>query len=384
MKKKSLNSRLRDIRRSYYHRINKKSSKYKTRRSSFARGKSCHAEDKRLLQWLKKAQSQGLDLEPYKNGNVVINLPESLNFSDEYEVTALNMNAIRMLTQRHSHSGYKLKAVKFDRISKLSTSAAIVLTAELSRWEERLRGPLTPLVKTWNPEIRTQLNDLGFFNLFKNFETDILPKPDSLKPKLKLIRYIKGRHSDFTKHRELKSAIANLIPGDIAKWTILASGLTEAIQNVGEHAYPEDCKIPKRHQNWYMGGSLDTQSKELRVIFYDQGIGIPRSLPNSTKWEKVREWLSFLERVDQKKDKNLLKAAVEYNRSKTGEHGRGKGLQDLLEFIKERGSGYLSILSERGLYKFTKTHEASSDKSMPLKHPIQGTLIIWKVKLAKE
>lgn len=383
MKKQSPNQRLRDIKRSYYHRINQKSSKYKTRRNSFTRGKTYHNSDRSLFQWLTNAREKGLDLEFFENGNVIINLPERLNFSDEYETTALNMNAIRKLTQRHAYSEYRLRTVNLDRVSELSTSAALVLTAELSRWDEHLRVCLVPSVETWNPNIRAQLSDLGFFNLFKKFENENQSGQSNLEPELKLIKYIKGQHGDNSKHRELRSAITQLIGENVTKWTILASGITEAVQNVGEHAYPESCKIPKKHQNWYMGGSLDTKANELRVVFYDQGIGIPSSLPSSTKWEKAQNWMSFLEPVDRKKDKNLLKAAVGYNRSRTGEHGKGKGLQDFLEFIKERGSGYLSILSERGLYKFTKEQSVSSEKSESFKSPLQGTLIIWKIELTK-
>ncbi|MGC6744878.1 hypothetical protein ACP0HM_10080 [Escherichia coli] len=50
----------------------------------------------------------------------------------------------------------------------------------------------------------------------------------------------------------------------------------------------------------------------------------------------------------------MLKAAVEIKRSSTGEEDRGKGLQDLLEFIKQRGEGYLSIMSGKGLYKYSQ------------------------------
>lgn len=38
-------------------------------------------------------------------------------------------------------------------------------------------------------------------------------------------------------------------------------------------------------------------------------------------------------------------------RTRTGDSDRGKGLLDLMEFIRQRGEGYLSIISLKGLFK---------------------------------
>jgi hypothetical protein len=77
----------------------------------------------------------------------------------------------------------------------------------------------------------------------------------------------------------------------------------------------------------------------------------------------------------------MLRAAVELKRTRTLESDRGNGLQDLLEFIRQRNDGYLSILSQKGLYKFSLDGGVESVKSQGLRWPICGTLIIWKVTL---
>lgn len=70
--------------------------------------------------------------------------------------------------------------------------------------------------------------------------------------------------------------------------------------------------------------------------------------------KRFLNYLSKLPLAERKRDEQLLKAAVEIKRSSTGEEDRGKGLQDLLEFIKQRGEGYLSIMSGKGLYKYSQ------------------------------
>jgi hypothetical protein len=85
--------------------------------------------------------------------------------------------------------------------------------------------------------------------------------------------------------------------------------------------------------------------------------------------------------AERKRDEVLLSAAVQISRTRTGAPDRGRGLQDLLEFIRQRQEGYLSILSLRGLYKFTVNNGIETTKSEHFNNPIQGTLIIWSATL---
>ena len=53
----------------------------------------------------------------------------------------------------------------------------------------------------------------------------------------------------------------------------------------------------------------------------------------------------------------------------------------MLEFIRQRGNGYLSILSSKGLYKLTINNGKEIVKSEHFEYPICGTLIIWSATL---
>lgn len=315
-----------------------------------------------------------------KKKHLIITLPDTMNFNDRYESTCVYINAIRRLTDKPTQKKtYKLKEVCFDYLKSISTSAALVLTAELSKWDDAIRQNLTPNVKNWDNDILRRFKELGFFSLFKNSPDELRNVKITEGANINLVKYIKGKCGDAKKTRVLKDEIKMIVGDDIRKWTFLHSGLTEAITNVSHHAYPEQYDFVENDKNWYMSGGFDRRTKELKVVFYDQGIGIPKSLPTSTVREMVFEFISNLniDAAERRKDATLIKAAVQSSRTSTGKPDRGKGLQDLLEFIRQRQNGYLSILSLRGLYKFTVRHSVETSKSEHFVSPIPGTLIIW-------
>ncbi len=337
--------------------------------------------------WIDAKIRDGLNISINEKNVVTIFLPEKMDFNENYDSTVLYIRAIRKLTDAPGFSSrtYKLGLVDFDNLKKISTSAALVLTSELSKWDDAVRVRVKPLTNNWSKDILCKFYDLGFFNLFKEVEIDSKIKARSEKSCINLVKYIKGRCGDNDKTRTLKSEITEVVGEDINKWTFLHSGLTEAITNVSHHAYPNDSGILEKDKNWYLTGAYNAVTKELKIVFYDQGIGIPKSLPTSHIWEKVLGFLSTLpiaeEAAERKKDETLLSAAIQLSRTSTNEMDRGKGLQDLLEFIRQRGEGYISIMSLKGLYKYSLKNGRELIKTESFKDPICGTLIIWNVTL---
>lgn len=386
MKKQSKLSRARDVLRG--HLFRKRHIKIKKKKGA-SKGKSIETlRWEHNIQWIERHHRAGnIYVERNKKRQVIVHLPEVLNFSSHYEQTATNFNVIRMLvTEPHNAANsLSLRYVDFEKVRKLSTSASIVLAAELSRWDQHSANRLKPRLETWDPQIIAQLYQFGFFGLFFGEAAN----PDTSltfgESDLKFTPYIKGKHGEKEHRRELKHQIEELIGDEVDRWIILSTGLSEAITNVSHHAYPESANISERDKNWFMGGSFEQKTQTLRIVFFDQGIGIPRSLPVSKVWESV---LSFLGKLgipsaERKKDAVLLRAAVEYERTSTNDPDRGKGLQDLLDFVRERKSGYLSILSGKGLFKYSIEDGIERNKTETFSQPINGTLIIWKVRLTK-
>jgi hypothetical protein len=331
--------------------------------------------------WVDKVGINNVDLVIEKNNQVTIHLPEVMNFSTHYDTTVLVFTAIRNLVNVvfKPKKAYRLSSVNFEGLKTISTSAALVLTAELSKWEDSIRKRLIPKTDTWDEDIRTQLYALGFFDIFKYKCDD--ENLNVNKTNLEFVRYIKGKCTEKSKTAELKSSIQNVVGNSINKWTFLDSGLSEAITNVSHHAYPKSMKVYRRDRNWYLTGSFNNKTNVLKIAFYDQGIGIPKSLPASDVWEKVKKAISIVAKEDRFLHKTLLKAAVRKDRTRTYEPGRGQGLYDMLTFIKQRKEGHLSIISLKGLYKYTMLDGVESEKSVSFRNELKGTLIIWSVTL---
>ena len=322
---------------------------------------------------------------------LIIYLPKVMDFKDNYETTIQHLTVISKLVElikknkgrRLPRGAYNLGSVNFDNLCSISTPAALVLTAEISSWDDSIRNKLTPKVKRWNDDIYSQLSDLGFFDLFNNKPmikpcTEEHPCSDK-----RLVRYKKGKCGIKGKTKELKNELRAIVGDNVNKWTFLHTGLGEAITNVSHHAYPDGFESRSPKKQWFLTGSYHEPTRRLKVAFFDQGIGIARTLPTSKIKEKVTEYLAKLpiSAFERKKDEQMLKAAVEIDRTSTGDNDRGKGLQDLLEFIKQRKDGRLSILSNSGHYTYTMNNGIEASESNGLKRPILGTLIIWSVVL---
>lgn len=335
--------------------------------------------------WLEDEIKNGLNAQVLSNGRVVLKLPDYMNFSDNYEDSIKYIHAIRRLSQgdrsptRHA---YRLASVNFDSLIKISSSAALVLTAELSRWDDSIRKRLKPNTKRWDVDIVEQFCELGFFELFGRSHVENR-KCSSLDGSLRFVKYIKGRCGDSAKIRVLRESIEDIIEKEkIEKWSILRGGLDEAITNVSHHAYPGS-SVKDSDKNWYLTGSYNKHNQELKVVFYDQGVGIPGSLPSSEFMEKIYSKIASwnIPVAERKNDELLLKAAVEMDRTSTGLSDRGKGLQDLLEFIRQRRNGYLSIMSGKALYKYSMSNGSEDSRTERFYREVQGTLIVWSVNL---
>ncbi len=357
--------------------------KNKNPRSNRASQLSCSGWQE-TNKWVDQKREDGLTYELINDNKLTLYLPETMNFSTHYELTAIYTTAIRKLASAKKilpRDAYRLRKVNFDNLISISTSAALVLTAELSKWDDTSWQRLTPQIMTWDPAILENFSDLGFFKLFATPPENINSVSQSTKSDLKLVQYIKGNCGDVQKTRELRTRITNIVGDHVSKWTFLRSGLDEAITNVSHHAYPDEYGFKNMEKTWYLTGSYSENTKELKIVFYDQGIGIPKSLPESEIWEKILGALSGVHPVGSYKDEVLLKAAVQLDRTSTAINDRGKGLQDLLSFIRHRGQGYLSIMSLRGLYKCTINSGKEVVKSEHFENPLCGTLIIWTVQL---
>ncbi|MEZ8781892.1 hypothetical protein [Vibrio cyclitrophicus] len=389
MKRIFFEQRRKDVLRSLKHRQQRKKNK-KTYNGSPSLKISVE-EYKQVNEYIDSQCKKGLSLlhQDNRKNAVIIYLPEVMDFENNYDITMIHINAISVLVSLINRNGgrilprgaYNLASVNFDRLKSISTEAALALTAEISNWEDSVRNKLRPIIKKWDEAVYSQLHDLGFFDLFAN-KPDKKPKVNSKASDKKLVRYQKGICNPKGTTKTLKENIHNIVGSQIDTWSFLHFGLDEAITNVMHHAYPEDCEVRPKEKSWYLTASYSKTTKELKVAFFDQGVGIPNTLKTSKIKEKVDYYLSkFFSQDKRRLDETMLQAAIEVGRSSTEEPDRGNGLPDLLEFIRQTQSGELNIYSALGHYKFAIQDGQEIKDTSRLSLAMPGTLIVWRVTL---
>lgn len=306
-----------------------------------------------------------------EDGKLVIHLPNRLDFEDNYEQTASHLQLLRKAVR----DARPVRRLEFDDLEFISPSAALVLASEVDRWNQKVRGRLKANVDTWKTDIKRLLRQMGYFDLL-NIEEPDEPLPSG---KMTFLRFIKGEVTDLESAqlaKKLRVEIENVFGLEIQK-QFLFEGLSEAITNVGQHAYQQTNFFTV--QQWWVSASFDSENRILCVTFYDQGVGIPITLPKSKFFEHVRDVFSGWT------DSRKIKAAMEIGRTSTGRTERGKGLQNFIEFAKSHREGQLSIYSLRGRYRENFYLDSSADRVpselRDYQNSIGGTLIEWSVKL---
>ena len=179
---------------------------------------------------------------------------------------------------------------------------------------------------------------------------------------------------------------------DIEEVTGLAThpvyqGIIESIGNCAEHAY-------KAHPDvtWGMPDSpswwVFQQVKDgvLMVVVCDLGIGVNRALPLTLANEQgLLKKLMHLVRRTKGQDTRALMAAMEYGRSSTGLHERGRGMKNAHAVINDHGEGDFYAISNRGCYVYQKLSPSTEGhhRTVKLRHSIHGTILGWTLPLAQ-
>jgi hypothetical protein len=173
---------------------------------------------------------------------------------------------------------------------------------------------------------------MGLFELLK------LPPLENNSPTndTTFLKFISGKNSEGEKAKQLRENIERVIGKSLEQKLHLFDGLTEAFTNTTQHAYDKDNS--KEFDKWWITASYKQEDKKLIVSMYDRGNSIPTTMHTDKKWSWI--WLDERKRT---KHSKLIKIAMETSfknkntRTKTEEPNRGKGLKQLLDFIKNQG-----------------------------------------------
>ena len=143
----------------------------------------------------------------------------------------------------------------------------------------------------------------------------------------------------------------------------LASAVTEAINNSGEHAYV-GIKRDAVFRKWYLGCGIYPGTNRMVFCVYDKGQGFKESMQrDKTLW-------SFLPMLD--RDYKYIVRATE-GVSGTKEEGRGQGLKTAVLKLKKAG-GFVEIMSGNGIFNSVNENN-TRDRSVF----IEGSIIAFSV-----
>lgn len=318
--------------------------------------------------WTKNARPGYISFDP----------PKHFSLFENYEETLAFLLDLRILTTEVGQlSGPRRPSIfaNFPIIENIDAASGLVLAAEVDRWTRLAdRRRMRSFDDEWHPQIREFFHSAGLFELLK-----VEPKTTSHYTDdgpLKALKYQTGIVAEGETADAMRNELERLCGESIGSRTHVYDAISEAMTNVVHHAYPVDFKfwpnVPIKR--WWLGGSWQVDKGTVTVQMYDQGVGIPKTLPKSRHWAEV---LPILWRLDSEStDAGMIEAAMDYGRTSTGESGRGKGLAQMVDWIVDSGSGSLKILSGKG--KVTM---------LPAKKPIKetlsaefpGTLVEWEV-----
>lgn len=295
--------------------------------------------------------------------------PEIFDLSRNYGKVAKFINTLR--SHVSTYSIRRRLVVDFEPIKEVSPDAALILSAELDRWRFLYNTKLRPWrIQKWDLEVKRLFLEMGLFDLLKiPDKVEISNHPGELK----FFKFFTANSAAGSIAGKLMDCMTDELSWECDEPAFFMA-LSEALTNVSQHAYPEnhEYRHPIARGQWWLAGSYNRQSGEITIMCYDQGIGIPATLPLQGIYENC---LGILDTMGlyYKLDADLILAALEYGRTRTNLDERGKGLQDILSFAKD-GSGTLRIISRQGE---CICHANGEYNRKHRKYPLDGTFIQW-------
>lgn len=275
----------------------------------------------------------------------------------------------------------------FTKIEHISTAAAVILAAEYERMS-RLYSEVPPTVDldTWSEGVFRKLYQLGFFEI-----VGLTPQREdfvSEAGQTRTMRIVSTRNADDLVKVDLalQSLGRFLNPErNIPEAYVIdfLTGLSEAISNVTNHAYPEDWESPIPHiGHLWVAATADRRNNSLTIVVYDQGATIPFTYPRINRMDRVLRYLSRTLRsqreFDFEDDGTYIRAAMRYGGSRTDQKHRGKGLPQMLDIVDKFGRAEMSVFSRGGWCRRSSNGRFTSG-AVP--YSVGGTLVEWVVEL---
>lgn len=256
--------------------------------------------------------------------------------------------------------------VSFKDTKLLAPSGTLIFVAEIEKILGKYPGKIS--IDYPNDDVVEQLfQHIGLLE-----RLGLTPRKSITAENVRHWSYVYGTTVDTTAFISLFAKYSSNLSEDVRSG--LFEGMSEAVTNSIQHAYPcehsNGCNCEK---GWWMF-SKQTENI-LTVVMYDTGIGIPASLKNKPEFKE--RLAAPYRRYKKRQETMLIDIAVESNRTSTRLPHRGKGLPDMLEFVKEGHVGEFKILSGAGAFSYTAQDQVERGRDFEI--PVGGTLIQWEL-----
>lgn len=278
--------------------------------------------------------------------------------------------------------------IDLDPILEIDIEGALVLAAELDRVRRVLRIRAVMDDENWHPFVRWFLHGVGLYNVI---EAERLQPGCQIEDfeavaaevGLRVIPFVSCTKADPGKALHLREELYRhcVRPGDETQMKVYEA-LVEAFNNAVGHAYRPDVEgdgLP-RIGRWWAGALIDQKRGYLYMVVYDQGVGIPATLPRRRWWEIIAG------RIPEFSDAAVIQGALEYGRSGVSDDalfgdeadGRGNGLWRMCELADTFDEADVRFTSLKGDVLYAK---GGGLERTNLKTRFPGTLIRWRTKL---
>lgn len=255
--------------------------------------------------------------------------------------------------------------LSFDKTRTLWPCGTLLFVAKLDILLARYAGRIScnyPI----DPVVHELFEHIGVLRLLGN-SSQVSVNADNVKDWY----LVKGNDTDTSGFTQLFTQYQSEMPFGVSQG--LYEGMSEAVTNVVQHAY-EGKLVPDSRKGWWV--FAQQKDDRLVVVVCDLGIGIPKSL-NRKFPETVRASLVHRKR----KDSWFLALALKEGRTRTELLNRGKGLQDMLSFVKSADVGMFSIYSLAGSFIYGR--EGDVQRKYDFQIPVPGTIVQWSVPLTR-
>lgn len=313
-------------------------------------------------------------------GYCVLRPPAVLDLVQNYEDTLAFLMEIRgrpIEPARHPKTGIELPLfADFAALQTIEPGAGLVLAAEIDQRRLATGGKPRAWDEEWDPGVRAYFDQAGLFDLL-GIESQLSSASPGMPSNLHAVRFMRGWSVKGEIGAQLRDRLEALCSKKIGPRTTVYEAISEAIANT-RHAYPRDTAIwPSRATGrWWAAGTWNSATDIVSIQLYDQGVGIPATLPKSEHWSDINNVLEFLH--PERTDDRLIQAALEVGRTSTGERGRGQGLAEMAAWVDKLGNGFLRITSGRGSVTYRPGGKTSGTSR---RAPFFGTLIEWEIGL---